>query len=235
MFSLDTTDTWAPHCAVFDCDGVLLDSETLWNDVQIELFDHYDVTVTKELETSLIGSAAEDLAKVIAHLSPQAQGKDNFYDQVLAHVKSTELEILDRGVVPIPGALDFVKKLAAYIPVAVASNSSGELLAVKMQKFGYADIVTTWVSSSDVPSPKPSPDIYLEAVRRLGFSPEQALTVEDSVTGMMAATGAGTRCLIFTPETPEQKELLTAGIGRFDSFKDAELLAQVDRWLASKA
>lgn len=234
MFTLHQPSDWAPVCAVFDCDGVLLDSEKLWGQVQAQMFKHYQLDLTPQLEASLVGISAGDLADRIAELSPLKSshpgGLSAFRDSVYQQITSTEFDIISQGVQAIDGALELVKILSSKIPVAVASNSGRDLLTKKLTSFGFDQHLETWVSFHDVPAGKPAPDIYLEAVRRLGFNPDQALTVEDSITGMKAATGAGTHCLIYRPDqTPGPLE--EAGIGWTSSFTDPAFLAQVDRWL----
>lgn len=234
MFTLHQPNDWAPACAVFDCDGVLLDSEKLWGQVQAQMFAHYQLDLTPQLEASLVGVSAGDLADRIANLSPLKSshpgGPSAFRDSIYQQVTSTEFEIISQGVQAIDGALELVKLLSSKIPVAVASNSGRDLLTKKLTSFGFDQHLETWVSFHDVPAGKPAPDIYLEAVRRLGYTPDQALTFEDSITGMKAATGAGTHCLIYRPQ-PGPSQLEKAGIGWTSSFTDPAFLAQVDRWL----
>lgn len=238
MFELHSAPAhFAPACAVFDCDGVLLNSETLWGEIQTEMFKHYRVDLTPELKASLVGISAGDLADRLSALTPLASEFDGspeaFRDSVYTTITTTEFDIIDRGVTAIDGALEAIKLLSAKIPVAVASNSGDKLLTKKLTHFGYAPYLDTWVSFHDVEEGKPAPDIYLEATRRLGFAPEQTLTVEDSVTGMTAATNAGTNCLIYQaePDAATPTPLLTAGIGRFSSFTDPDFLAQLDAWV----
>lgn len=240
MFELHSLPpSFTPACAVFDCDGVLLDSETLWGEIQAEMFNYYRVELTAELDAALVGVSAGDLADQLAALSPLAAEFDGspeaFRDSVYATITSTEFDIIDRGVTRIEGALEVIKLLSAKIPVAVASNSGGKLLTKKLTHFGYAPYLDTWVSFHDVEEGKPAPDIYLEATRRLGFAPQQALTVEDSITGMKAATAAGTNCLIYQvePDASTPTPLLTAGIGRFSSFRDPAFLDQLTAWVGN--
>jgi len=83
------------------------------------------------------------------------------------------------------------RAVAGHVPVAVASNSTRAILDRKMAAIGLGDVLQTWVSANDVAEGKPAPDIYEEAVRRLGVAPEQALAVEDSPAGSSAAEAAG--------------------------------------------
>lgn len=238
MFELRSAPThFAPACAVFDCDGVLLDSETLWGEIQAEMFKHYRVELTPELEASLVGISAGDLADRLSALTPLASeyngSPEEFRNSVYTDITTVEFDLIERGATAMPGALEAIKLLSTKIPVAVASNSGRKLLTFKLERFGYAPYLDTWVSSHDITHGKPAPDIYLEATRRLGFAPEQALTVEDSVTGMTAATAAGTNCLIYQvePDAATPTPLLTAGIGRFSSFTDPDFLAQLHAWV----
>ncbi len=231
MFELSTSSDWFPTCAVFDCDGVLLDSESKWQEVQDELCAHYNVTFDAETEDALVGSAAIDFARTLAEFSQPQDASDEekkaHEKSVIDHVFEVESEMLKRDIDPVEGSLETIAKLSQVIPVAVASNSSGELLTQKMQTFGFDQYLTTWVSADDVENPKPAPDMYLEAVRRLGGDPQYALTVEDSKAGAKAAQGAGTQTMIYVGhgETGAQ------GNGMFDSFNDPKFQAQLDAWL----
>lgn len=238
MFSLDTADNWSPAYAVFDCDGVILDSETKWGEIQGEVFERWGVPYTEELKASLVGYTAYDVAARLAELSYPAHTTryataEEHHAAVLKDLLATEYTVIAAGVDRIPGTLALIKKLAEHMPVAVASNSTARILDLKMKTSGLDKVVTAWVSSDDVPTGKPSPDIYREAVKRLGGTPEQTLTFEDSEVGLQSATAAGTRCLVFLNEPSDSKLLNTAGAGRFDSFEDPALLAQIDRWFTN--
>lgn len=237
MFEFSLSPDWAPRFAVFDCDGVILDSETKWGQIQGQVFERWGVDYTPELQASLVGYTAYDVARRLAELSEPtgltAQGKQEHYQQVLTDLLATERATIEAGVDEIPGAIALIKKLAQHIPVAVASNSTAPVLETKIRAAGLSDILTTWVSSDDVTNGKPAPDIYLEAVRRLGGTPEQTLTVEDSVAGLTAALAAGTQPLVYLGDPTDKPLLLTAGAGRCDSFTDPQLLAQVEHWFSA--
>ncbi|MFW0118657.1 HAD family hydrolase [Rothia sp. P5764] len=237
MFEFSLSPDWAPRCAVFDCDGVILDSETTWGQIQGQVFKGWGVDYTPELQASLVGYTAYDVARRLAELSQPAGltdlGKQEHYQQVLTDLLATERATIEAGVDEIPGAIALIKKLAQHIPVAVASNSTAPVLETKIRAAGLSDVLTTWVSSDDVAKGKPAPDIYLEAVRRLDGRPELTLTLEDSVAGLTAAIAAGTQPLVYLGEPTDKPLLLTAGVGRCDSFTDPQLLAQVERWFST--
>ena len=95
-----------------------------------------------------------------------------------------ELPLLD-------GAVDAVRSLAASYPLAVASSSNRPLIDAVLETAGIADCFVATVSSEEVPRGKPSPDVYLEAARRLGVAPSHCAAVEDSGNGIRAAKAAG--------------------------------------------
>ncbi|MDO4252253.1 MAG: HAD family phosphatase [Rothia sp. (in: high G+C Gram-positive bacteria)] len=221
-------ENWFPTCAVFDCDGVLLDSESRWNQVQRQVFADYGAHMSPELEKELTGSAPSHVAQVLAKLTcPKNLTLAEHQRQVLDHIVSIEDQVVAGGVDPIPGALEALSKLAKVLPLAVASNSSQALLTRKLTTYRYAPYLKTWVGADSVAHPKPAPDIYQEAIRRLGGDPARTLTVEDSILGAQAAQAAGTATLIFgsDPQQPPKAQ------GFFDSFKDPDFLAQLDQWI----
>lgn len=228
-------DSWVPEYAVFDCDGILLDSEVKWEQLQNRLFEDYGVTPSPELEASLVGASAREFSQVLADLSlPEVADPEEHFESVWNRVRSDELSILEDGVEEIPGAKDLVKKLAQVMPVAVASNSASELLDEKMRVFGYEGVLTTWVGADDIPHPKPAPDMYLEAIRRLGGRPDVTVTFEDSNTGAQAAQAAGTRTFVFVRDV-DSPEGAPRGNAYFSSFQDPDFLALVDSWVAARS
>ena len=105
MFELHSAPAhFAPSCAVFDCDGVLLDSETLWGEIQAEMFKRYRVDLTPELEASLVGISAGDLADRLSALTPLASEFDGspeaFRDSVYATITTTEFEASPQSTAP---------------------------------------------------------------------------------------------------------------------------------------
>lgn len=238
MFEHTVPSDWFPRCAIFDCDGILLDSETVWNDVQRELFARWSVPFTEEVEHRLTGLAAADVAEELALLSYEAQNGQKpdtasaeyaeHHERVMKDLLTTEHEVISSGVDLIEGAQQFLSFLSEHMPVAVASNSTANILTLKMESYGYAPLVRTWVSSNDVPAGKPAPDMYLEAARRLGFEGHEALAFEDSPAGAQAARDAGTKVMIYVPEGTDPVKA-PSGFGRFDSFKDPQL------WEAARA
>lgn len=186
---------WRPTAAVFDCDGVLMDTETAWAGVQEQVCADYDVAFGEASLKELMGLSAADVARWITDRAAEAaaekgrEGPDP--DEVYEHLIEVEASVVSGILEPLPGALETVRAFAERMPVAVASNSTAQVLDRKVRALGLEGTITTWVSSDDVTHGKPAPDIYREAVRRLGVEPGQALAIEDSPAGTTAASRAG--------------------------------------------
>ena len=184
---------WRPRAVVFDCDGVLMDTERAWARVQRRVAAGFGVEIDAPTETRLMGLSATDIAEFVADRARHAHGEQAApsVQSVYRALVGTEAEVVGAVLEPLPGAVETVKAFARHVPVAVASNSTSAVLDRKMHAVGLADTLQTWVSAEDVPRGKPAPDIYEEAVRRLGVAPEDTLAVEDSPAGSTAAVTAG--------------------------------------------
>ena len=174
---------------VFDNDGLLLDTEDAWTRAEETLFARRGRVFTIEHKRSLIGSASAAAGrKLEAMLELPGKGEalmEELHGLVMAEALA--------GVEPRPGALELLERLVkAGVPVAVASNSQREFVQRTLSGAGLLDgRFETVVSVEDVEHPKPAPDIYLEACRRLGAEPERCAALEDSATGVAAAKAAG--------------------------------------------
>ncbi|NKE08546.1 MULTISPECIES: HAD family hydrolase [Kocuria] len=182
----------APLAVVFDCDGVLLDTESAWAEVQAEIFRMYGLEYGPADQQRLMGWSAADVAQEVTRLRAETREEGTVtVDKVRARILEVEAELLTGRMPPIAGALELVRRASRAVPTAVASNSTSGILNTKMTSTGIADHVQTWVSSDDVARGKPAPDMYLEAARRLGTDPQRCLAVEDSSAGATAALEAG--------------------------------------------
>lgn len=232
MFTTSVASDWFPTSVVFDCDGILLDSESLWRKAQQIVARDLNLTWNDELAEALHGSSTDQVRRVFVEAlvgadAPEATKSEQ--EQIVdTKLRTVAGEIFASGIELIPGAKDVMEQLAAVLPVAVASNSDRETLEFKLSNYGYQQYVTTQVSADDVADPKPAPDMYLKAVQELGGTPERALTFEDSVAGATAAQAAGTVTMILTESEAENRP---EGNGYFDSFEDPEFRAQITRWV----
>jgi HAD superfamily hydrolase (TIGR01509 family) len=177
-----------PDAIVFDNDGLLLDTEVAWSRAEIALFSRHGSTFTDEHKRDLIGSSHTVAAgKLEAMLGRPGEGMalmDELHDLVMEEAL--------HGIEPRPGAVELVDALrAAGIPVAVASNSPRDFLDRVLHTADVAARFAVTVAGDEVEHPKPAPDIYLEACRRLAADPARSVGLEDSPTGAAAAKAAG--------------------------------------------
>ena len=174
---------------VFDNDGLLLDTEEAWTRAEVKLFAQHDSVFTIEHKRSLIGSARPAAAaKLEAMLGLPGRGDalmDELHDLVMVEALG--------GVAPRPGALGLLGRLAGEgVPVALASNSTREFVERTLAGAGLLDgRFEAILTAEDVAEPKPAPDIYIEACRRLRVAPARCAALEDSPTGVAAAAAAG--------------------------------------------
>jgi HAD superfamily hydrolase (TIGR01509 family) len=183
------------RAVVFDLDGLLLDTESLWHEAEIELFRRHGDEFTWDDKLAVVGTSYAATARYFAQRlgRPSAAGTELVDEMVdLMH------ERLQREVDGRPGALELVRRLRdlrSGVGLAVASNSSRRLVDTALATAGISDAFDAVITSDDVMHAKPAPDIYLEACRRLGVPPADAVALEDSATGIAAAKAAGMTCI----------------------------------------
>ncbi|HEX2767609.1 MAG TPA: HAD family phosphatase [Candidatus Limnocylindria bacterium] len=181
------------RAVVFDMDGLLLDTETLWHEAEAELFRRHGNEFTWDDKLAVIGTSFAFTADYFARRlgRPPEEGPKLVEEMIeLMH------EHVRRQVDARPGAIELVERLRADgVPLALASNSPRFLVDDALATAGLADAFDVIVTSDDVEHSKPAPDIYLLACERLGVAPEEALALEDSPSGVAAAKAAGLTCI----------------------------------------
>lgn len=189
------------RAAVFDMDGLLLDSEPMWHDAERELLERHGDTFSDADREASHGRALVDTAiAYAARLGVTAAAIEAEIGEImLAHYLA--------GAPLHAGARALVEGLAGRIPMAVASNTSAVLVRQALDAVGLA--IPVVVSGMDMGRPKPRPDVYAEACRALGVAPGDAIAFEDSPMGVTAAATAG----LFVVGVPERADvdLVVAG------------------------
>lgn len=174
---------------VFDCDGVLLDTETCWTRAQTRLFQRYGRPFGTPEKTALIGGTMTHVGNVLAQFLAQPDRATDLADELLTLAHA----MLRSGVTAQPGAVQLLSRLHGRLPTAVASNAPRtltlDLLArARLATYLDPDLV---LGADDVAHPKPAPDLYSAACLRLGVLPATAVAIEDSPPGITAARAAG--------------------------------------------
>lgn len=174
---------------IFDCDGLLVDSESAWSRAEATLYERHGVAFTLEHKHELLGTAGPvAMATMERHLGLTAGDGA----ALLGELNVLALEEVRREAPALPGAAALVAALGqAGVPIGVASNSPHVLVDASLRGAGLHDAFGAVVSAQDVAHGKPAPDVYLEACRRLGADPAASVAFEDSPTGVAAARTAG--------------------------------------------
>jgi HAD superfamily hydrolase (TIGR01509 family) len=187
----------APQGVVFDCDGLLLDTEECWTRAESALFSRYGREFGPEDKRALLGTSPESGGRIMARTLDQPgralELAAELYELILAEVRE--------GAAPLRGASELVSALDGR-PKAVASNSPRELLLTALERGGLVDRFDAIVGADEVDEPKPAPDLYLRACELLGVAPADAVALEDSPPGVAAARAAGL-FVIGVPSLPD--------------------------------
>lgn len=190
------------RAAVFDMDGLLLDTEPLWHDAERELLErHGDSFSDLDLEASHGRALIDTAAVYAARLGlPAAAIEREIGEIMLAHYAA--------GAPLHVGAAELVEALEGRVALAVASNTSADLVRRALDAAGLAALRVV-VSGQDLGQPKPAPDVYTSACRALGVAPAEAVAFEDSPMGVQSALAAGLY-VVGVPERPDV-DLAAAG------------------------
>ena len=175
---------------VFDMDGVLVDTEHLWDEVREELTDEWGGRYTPEAQQAMMGMSSHEWSRYLH----DTVGLRAPPEVINAEVVTRMLARYEVDLPVVPGAVEAVRRLRDDgFALAVASSSNRELIDAVLGRLGLAPLFAATVSSEEVDRGKPAPDVYLEAARRLGVEPRRCVAVEDSASGIRAASSAGMR------------------------------------------
>ena len=177
---------------VFDLDGILLDSEQIWDAVREQLVRERGGRWHDRAQREMMGMSSTEWSRYLH----EELGVPDPPEEISAEVVR-RLETIYRERLPvIPGAREAVERLAERWPLGLASSSNRELIELALDLLGIADRFQAIVSSEEVARGKPAPDVYLEAAGRLRVEPDRAAAIEDSHNGIRAAKAAGMRVIV---------------------------------------
>jgi HAD superfamily hydrolase (TIGR01509 family) len=195
------------EAVVFDLDGVLLDSEQLWDEVREELARERGGRWHEHAQRDMMGMSSPEWSRYMHDVIGLAEPPEEISAEVVRRMGDRYRERLPL----LPGAVEAVERLAARWPLGLASSSNRPLIDLVLDVSGLAPYFRATVSSEEVARGKPAPDVFLEAARRLGVAPERCGVVEDSGNGILAGRAAGMRVVaIPNPHFPPSDEALAA-------------------------
>ena len=193
---------------IFDLDGVLVDSEGVWDDVRMRFVEENGGSWHDGAQRDMMGMSSVEWSRYVR----DRLGVDMDPDRISREVADGVVEVYREKLPLLPGAVEAVKALAADWPLGLASSSNRHVIDLVLELAKIADDFQVTVSSEEVGAGKPAPDVYLEAARRLQVDPPACVAIEDSTNGIRSAHTAG-MAVIAVPNKefpPEQAALVLA-------------------------
>lgn len=178
-----------PDAVVFDNDGLLLDTESVWTRAEEDLFERRGLEFTPADKLELVGTSAE----IAGGILERRLGEPGRAEDLLEELNALVVAELEHGVEAMVGARELLERLREQgVPIGLVSNSPLRFVRRSIEIVGFEDLFDVVLSAHEVAAPKPAPDPYLEACRRLGVEPGlSVVALEDSPTGVAAARAAG--------------------------------------------
>lgn len=182
-------DVDAPDAVVFDNDGLLLDTESVWTRAEQDLFERRGLAFTPADKRELVGTSAAIAGAILE----RRLGEPGRASELIEELNVLVVEELEHGVEAMLGARELLGSLRERgTPIGLVSNSPLVFVRRSLELAGFDSIFDVVLSAHEVAAPKPAPDPYLEACRRLGVEPgPSVVALEDSPTGVAAARAAG--------------------------------------------
>lgn len=200
-----------PKAVVFDLDGLMFNTEELYQDAGSEILRRRGKRFTADLLDAMMGRPAN----VALQLMIDAHQLDSTIDELAAETDAIFDVLLDERLAVMPGLLELLARLeTARIPKAIATSSGPHFARTVLGKFDLAPRFQFVLTCDDIRQGKPHPDIYLLAASRLGIEPGEVLVLEDSQNGCRSAVSAGTVAVA-----------VPAGHSRSHDFTGAALVA----------
>ena len=190
---------------VFDLDGLLLDTEEIWDEARRQIADERGGRWREDAQRAMMGMSSPEWSRYMH----EQVGVPDPPEQIAAEVVRRLEELYRKRLPLIPGALDAVRRLAAHRPLAIASSSNRPLIDLFLELTETAGLFRATASSEEVDRGKPAPDVYLEAARRLEVDPTRCAAIEDSENGIRSGAAAGMKVIaIPNPVFPPGDEAL---------------------------
>jgi HAD superfamily hydrolase (TIGR01509 family) len=214
---------------VFDLDGVLVDSEAVWDAARRSVVEESGGRWREGATRAMMGMSAPEWSRYLHDQLAVPLEPGEISDRVVARV----LERYRRDLPLLPGALDAVKRLAARWPLGLASSANRPVIDAVLDGAGLTDSFAATVSGDEVARGKPAPDVYLAAADKLGIPGSDAAGVEDSTNGLRAAAAAG-MLVVAVPNRefpPSEDALALAGlvVDSLEELTPEAILDAVDR------
>ena len=205
---------------VFDLDGVIVDSEQLWDEVREQLARERGGRWSDRAQRDMMGMSSAEWSRYMHDVVGVPESPEEINREVVERL----LERYEEQLPLIDGAADAVRRLAARWPLGLATSSNPEVIEHVLEASGLGAFFRTTVSSEEVEGGKPAPDVYLEAARRLAVEAERCAAIEDSANGIRAGRAAGMRVIaIPNHRYPPDDEALALADVVLDSIQELDV------------
>ena len=210
-----------PAAVVFDMDGILIETEPIWDKVRRRLAAEDGLAWPESSTPIMMGLSTQEWAE---HMT-DVVGFPGTWEEVAQRViDGMAGEYAGGGLPVLPGAVEAVRRMAGLVPTAIASSSPRRLIDLVVARLDLADALTVTVSTEEVPRGKPFPDGYLKACELLGVDATRSVAVEDSTNGVRSAHAAGMAVVCvpptFHPPAEDTLALCAAVLGSLDELTE---------------
>lgn len=195
---------------IFDMDGVIIDSEPIHLEVDIQTMRNLGCDISVEELETYVGTTNEYM---LTEIKKNYNISESIEEIISYKVEMTKKKIMQSNIEPIDGIRVLLSDLKnKNIPTSIASSSPRDFIDVVVSKFELQDYFTYIVSGEDVAYGKPAPDIYIETAKKLKLAPEDCTVIEDSKNGVLAAKAAGMKCIGFQNINSGNQDLSKADV-----------------------
>ncbi|ADZ90895.1 HAD family hydrolase [Marinomonas mediterranea] len=206
------------HAIIFDCDGVIVDTETISNRVMFELLNEKGIQISLDtIHQEFTGYTTQhnlDTIEKLAHVKLQ--------DDFVLEYKARFEKHIDQFLAPINGVPELLSKIQS--PFAMATNANRKEMDYKLNKIGLIEAFKTRFCVEDVEKGKPAPDMYLKAAEALNVTPSNCIVIEDSVAGITAGVAAGATVFAYSAMVDPADQMKAGATKTFASMKELEAL-----------
>ena len=217
-----------PAAVVFDLDGVLIDSEGVWNEARREVALAHDGHWAQDAQRAMMGMSSTEWSAYMHDRLGVSLAPERISELVVAALQ----EHYRRRLPLLPGAVETVQSLSRRWPLGLASSANRPVIELVLSLSGLERCFSATVSSEEVARGKPAPDVYLEAARRLGVQAAACVAVEDSANGIRSAAAAEMKVIAVPnrefPPSPAELELADEVLGSLQELDPARV-----EWVAA--
>lgn len=199
---------------VFDMDGTLTDTEHIWDVVRRGMAEAEGRAWPADATRAMMGMSTQEWSTYLS----EVVGLSGTAEDAARQAIDGMLAVYHRGIDLLPGAIAALNRMHTHWPIGLASSSPRVLIDAAVEAMGMAELFGTTISTEELAAGKPAPDVYLEACRRLGVDPAQAVAVEDAHNGILSAHAAG---LIVVAVPPHFKPPPAATLALADAVIDS--------------